>query len=36
MTKDALSDNNQTTALAISAGSAIRPIGVMDLNVSRT
>ena len=33
-TKDALSDNSQTTALAISCGSPMRPIGVFDLRLS--
>ena len=33
--KKALSDNNQTTAFAISSGLPIRPIGCIDLKVSR-
>ena len=35
-TKDALSDNSQTTALAISSGSAMRPIGCINVKVSRS
>ena len=34
-TNDTLSDNNQTTAFSISSGSAIRPIGYIDVKWSR-